>query len=227
MKLRHKFSSVVLVVLSLTLFQSFVFANPSDVCHLELTDSELMKTTRIDRHVPCACKPFRVSQFKDSDIEYFIGGINSTKGADDRIDLERREATTLWNSLDESKSESSRLAARNKLAKDDQLLGYYEDLLAIKDLHGFDFVNEGEVLEALSILDLEQKYPADKYFATGGIMYYARKGQSTTGELDLVVYDRASCKAVLVGEAKLSRSTSKAREQLARFRGFLHDQGQK
>lgn len=227
MNLKHKFSSVVLVVLSFTFFQSFVFADPYDVCHLELTDSELMKTTRIDRHVPCACKPFRVSQFKDSDIEYFIGGINSTKGADDRIDIERREATTLWNSLDESKSESSRLAARKKLAKDDQLLGYYEDLLAIKDLHGFDFVNEGEVLEALSILDLEQKFPADKYFATGGIMYYARKGQSTTGELDLVVYDRESCKAVLVGEAKLSRSTNKAREQLARFRGFLHSQGQK
>jgi hypothetical protein len=227
MKLRSKLSSVVFVLLAFTLFQSNAFANPNDVCHLELTDSELMKTTRIDRHVPCACKPFRVSQFKDSDIEYFIGGINSTKGADDIIDLDRREATTLWNSLDESKSESSRLSAKNKLAKDAQLLGYYEDLLAIKDLHGFDFVNEGEILEALSILDLEEKYPTDQYFATGGIMYFALKGQSTTGELDLVVFERDSCKVVLVGEAKLSRSTSKAREQLARFRGFLHSQGQK
>lgn len=225
MKNRTRFLPLVFVLLTLIFSQAYTFADPNDSCHLELIDSGHMRTTRIDRHVPCSCKPFNIDQFDDSEIDYFIGGINSTNGADDKIDLERREATNLWNALDESKSESSRETALEKLSKDPQLLGYYNDLIGIKELYGFDFINEGEILEGLSLLDLEQKYPADKYFATGGIMYFANMGGDTTGELDLVVFERSSCNVVLVGEAKLSRNTSKARQQIARFRGFLRDQG--
>ncbi len=227
MKIKLKFPSFALFAFAFLLFQIPAYGNFNESCHLELTDSEMMRTTRIDRHAPCSCKPFHLKQFKNSEIDYFVGGINSTKGADQQIDLERSEARTLWYALKESRAAGrARRNAKDKLAKDPQLLEYYNQLLAIKDLHGFTFGNEGEVLEALSILSLENQYPKDKYFATGGIMYFPSSGPSTLGELDLVVYEKASCKVVLVGEAKLSRNTGKAREQLTRFQNFLRSQGQ-
>lgn len=217
-----------LILFTVPVFSSYALVDDSkDACHLNLTSSPLMKTTRIDRHAPCNCKPFKVSQFSDRNIDYFIGGINSTNGADTRIDLDREDARTLWNSLNESKSASFRAEARGKLDHDRQLVGYYNSLNSMKDLYGFDFVVEGEVLEALSLLDLEEKYPKDKYFATGGIMYFEKKGGNVTGELDLVVYERSSCEVVSIGEAKLSKSTSKAREQISRFRRFLSQQNRK
>lgn len=192
-----------------------------DSCHLESIKSKYMRSVRIDRHAPCDCKPFRVEQFSSNDITYFVEGISRTKGADHRIDISRDDARLLWHSLNSKKSQQYREQQVAKINRSPKLTSYYEDLYATKDLYGFDFVVEGDVLEAITIIEMQKNYSPDEFFVTGGISYNNSKGTQTVGELDVVVYERATCKVVSVGEAKLTKGSTKARKQLARFRRFL------
>lgn len=207
------------------LVDASVMAASNDACHFNLTSSSKMKVVRIDRHVPCECKPIAVSQFNEREINYFIEGIKSTKGADIKLDLHRGEATLLWKALNTNYTKEQQDIARAQIAKDKKLSDYILQIDIYKDLHGFDFNSEGEVLEALAILDMEERYPVQNFFSTGGISYFNRLGENVIGELDIVVFERASCTVISVGEAKLSRSTSKARQQIARFRKFLKSNG--
>lgn len=216
---------IFLSFLNLNLVLNFAFAdNSKDACHYNLVEAKSMKVNRIDRHAPCSCKPFNVMQFNDSQIDYFIEGIQRTKGADIHFDLDRDDARTLWYALNENKTPATRNNARNQI-KNNKVISYYDSLVQMKDLYGFNFISEGEILEALVILELEDKFPKDLFFVTGGISYYSHDNRPVTGELDLVVYETATCSVVSVGEAKLTRGTNKAREQIARFRQFLRSQG--
>ncbi|MCO5114637.1 MAG: hypothetical protein M9899_10760 [Bdellovibrionaceae bacterium] len=188
-------------------------------CH-EQTSSRFMRTTRKDRHVPCDCKPFNVHQFKGNHVRYFVQGIRSTKGADEKIDLNRDEARMLWRAFNPKVSEDARLKLQEEiLAKGDRLADYVDVLTEGQMWQGFKFSSEGDVLEALAIAKKEESYPLPHYFVTGGIAYGKNH---TEGELDIVVFERATCKVIEVGEAKLGKGTNDARKQLARFRNFVN-----
>lgn len=193
-------------------------------CHLDLTKSKYMRVVRIDRHAPCGCKPFRVEQFTEEEVDYFVEGIQSTKGADHKMDLTRSEAKLLWEAYNPKKSDSYRASKRHQISRNPKLQNYLELVDRHKDSHGFEFKVEGEILEAVTIMTMERDtYPQEDYFITGGITYFGRSGSQTLGELDIVVFDRDTCKVVSIGEAKLTKSSSKARRQLARFRQFIED----
>lgn len=93
---------------------------------------------------------------------------------------------------------------------------------------GFDKL--GDVLELLTPHYLQEEmnvYPADAYRIDGGVEYRRAPGERTIGELDVIVYERDSCRVVAVGEVKYSspkgmaRALAKARNQIQRFQNFI------
>lgn len=197
----------------------FSAVDVTSACH-EQTRSRFMHVTRKDRHIPCDCKPFNVHQFKGPHVRYFVQGIRSTKGADEKIDLNRDEARELWRAFNPKVSEQTRMQKQEELAQKSERMAYYIEVLESgRQWQGFKFSSEGDVLEALAIAKKEEKYPLPYYFVTGGIAYGKNH---TEGELDVVVFERATCKVIEVGEAKLSKGTNDARKQLARFRNFVN-----
>lgn len=200
-------------------FEGFSAVDPYDVCHNQ-KESRYVRALRVDRHIPCDCKPFNIHQFKSPNVRYIVFGINSTKGANEKIDLNRDEARALWKAFSPKTDEATQVAMQKELAsKSPRLADYIEVLDYARELQGFSFGSEGDVLEALVIAKKEEKYALPYYFVTGGISY----GKThTEGELDLVVFERVSCAVIEVGEAKLSSGTNDARKQLARFRKFVN-----
>jgi hypothetical protein len=90
--------------------------------------------------------------------------------------------------------------------------------------------NVGAVLEILSryyLQDLTDIYPKKDYTIGSGVEYTYAKGKRTIGELDIIVYDRVTCKVTALGESKASspknqrKSLQKARKQIARFKNFM------
>lgn len=102
---------------------------------------------------------------------------------------------------------------------------------------GFSFVNEGDVLEALSAEAFSRDDPntnfnessrlidqwSDDFIITGGLEYHDSTG-GTVGELDVVILGKSDCQVEAIGETKLGlRSLGKAKMQLSRFVGFLRN----
>ncbi|EQC45432.1 hypothetical protein [Bacteriovorax sp. Seq25_V] len=91
--------------------------------------------------------------------------------------------------------------------------------------------NVGAVLEILTryyLQVLTDTYPAQDYAIESGVEYrYAN--QRTLGELDIIVYERATCDVVALGESKASSSKNqhnslmKAKDQLRRIKNFLDE----
>lgn len=77
----------------------------------------------------------------------------------------------------------------------------------------------GTVCEQVARLEMQIQYPAPQYDVLTGIAY--RAGDKTIGELDVIVFESATQKAILVGEVKcwnnLDSALNKAHEQRARF----------
>ncbi|MDG0815192.1 hypothetical protein [Bdellovibrio svalbardensis] len=77
----------------------------------------------------------------------------------------------------------------------------------------------GTVCEQVAKLDMQQIYPAPQYTVITGIQYGTKK--RVIGELDVIVFQNDSKKAILVGEVKCYQDPhagiSKAREQRTRF----------
>ena len=81
----------------------------------------------------------------------------------------------------------------------------------------------GMVCEKVAIIELEKTYPAKDYEIVNGIVY--GDGSRTIGELDVVIFDKRSQDAGLVGEVKcwkcFSGARSNARDQRQRFQKNL------
>lgn len=81
----------------------------------------------------------------------------------------------------------------------------------------------GTVCEQVARLEMQRRYAQREYQVTTGIRYFDQT--RTIGELDLVVIDRFTNRAVLIGEVKcwhnLNGALRKAKEQRARFLGVL------
>lgn len=204
---------------TLQITDTSTLVDPNASCHND-TQSRYMRAVRTDRHIPCDCKPFNIHQFKGK-VNYYIQGIRSTKGADQKLDLNRNEARDLWKAFNIKNDPGYRQQLLQELSADPRLQNYIEILEANKDLQDFQFNSEGDVLEALAIAEKEESYPPPMFFVTGGVSY-GEDPARVMGELDIIVFERATCSVVLVGEAKLGKGVSEARKQLARFRNFVN-----
>jgi len=172
------------------------------------------ETLREDRYVPVHCRDFGVKNFREV-REWFVYGIDGyqKRGFDYEYPVSRTEATWLWEAFKKNKEPTE--WPRN-LDREVELIKTHKEPM------GFEFGSEGEVLELLALVDLEERFSRRDYFMTGGLVYRSRPEAPTTGELDLLVGDMKTCNIVAVGEAKLGSSgLSKAKEQIARFKGFL------
>lgn len=98
-----------------------------------------------------------------------------------------------------------------------------DDYELLKD-SGTDFQVIGVVCEQVARLELYEVYPAERYEIHTGIQYAA--DNHVKGELDVVVIDRASDKAVLLGEVKcwknLEGAYNKAMKQRRRFLSYIN-----
>lgn len=81
----------------------------------------------------------------------------------------------------------------------------------------------GVVCEQVARLELMKTYPESEYHIVNGIEY--GDNTRTIGELDVIVFQKSTQKAVLVGEVKcwrdLKAALSKARNQRKRFQNSL------
>jgi hypothetical protein len=84
---------------------------------------------------------------------------------------------------------------------------------------GVNYEIVGTVCEQVARLELQKQYPPQNFEIINGIEYGDNDG--VIGELDVVVFEKATKKAVLVGEVKcwrdLRSALSKAKEQRRRF----------
>jgi hypothetical protein len=100
--------------------------------------------------------------------------------------------------------------------------GLGEDFRDLKD-SGVDYEVIGAVCEQVAKLRYQEEFASNKYEVITGIEY--SDGSRTIGELDVVVFEKASQKVVRVSEVKCWKSTDgairKAREQRQRFQNFL------
>lgn len=168
---------------------------------------------RNDQEVPAPCRDFKLGYFSENS-RYVIYGLEgaAAKGFTHEYPLSRKEASVLWKSMQSSGAPERSGALGREL----------EILVEGRDVKGFAYRNEGDVLEALALSDLEREYPPSIYFHTGGLAYHEAGNPVTIGELDLVVARRSDCKVVMVGEAKLGlEQLGHARKQLRRIDTFL------
>ena len=102
------------------------------------------------------------------------------------------------------------------------LEGYFA---RIRDLE-FDYGKVGSVLEALAFLELQQIFPETDYEILAGLQYQDFSDR-TAGELDLVVWEKESRRAVRIYEVKLSINLGRARKlalaQLERFKAHIKE----
>lgn len=175
------------------------------------------RNLRSDLTVPEHCRQTELTHFRADQIEFFTMGASGARerGFDQEYPVERDDARILWyafkKDLHEDEGYMGKIRRSQVLSRDyDILMNNFEEM-------GFDFTNEGEVLELLAIVAMEQNLPEDR-FVYGSVFYQDR----VAGELDLMIARADTCAVEAVGEAKLGRALGKARRQLARFRNFLH-----
>jgi len=175
---------------------------------------QYFENLRVDAYVPTYCRDFSLESFSNVK-EWFIYGIDgyTDRGFDYEYPLSRDNATWLWEAFKNGREPQQ---WPRKLTREVEIIKEFKGPM------GFEFGSEGEVLELLSLVDLEKRFSRRDYFMTGGVMYHEGPGQRTIGELDIMVGDMKTCEIVAVGEAKLGTSgLSKAKQQLARFKVFL------
>ncbi len=103
----------------------------------------------------------------------------------------------------------------------EEIIQKYFDILKNEST---DFEPTGAVCERVAVRELVNDYPADKFFIKNGIQYDERN--MTIGELDVVIFDKATGLVEAVAEVKCWRSfegaRKKAKEQRMRFQTYLN-----
>lgn len=164
---------------------------------------------RTDKNIPEKCRNFKIENFRTASkwVIYGISGATK-KGFTHEYPISREEATMLWKAINSNNS-NYKSTQLDILKTDGQVMG-------------FDFKKEGDVLEALALVDLEREYPPNLYVMTGGLAYHEAGGPSLLGEVDVLVMKKTDCSVVAIGEAKLGHGQlSHAKSQLNRFYDFL------
>jgi|GEM_PF-1082778 len=180
-----------------------------------------------DRNVPSHCEDVSAELFT-SDTEIFTFGRADavSMGFTFEHPLQRHNATILWDYFKGYVKGKPNLNIFRKIKESDELFRDYEIIMANYKDQGVSFGNEGDVLETLAVVDLQEIFPAPMYFITGGIVYRQSLEARTIGELDVVVADAETCAVRYVGEVKLGtgRALRKAYQQLQRFSNFVDKQ---
>ncbi|MFN8790170.1 MAG: hypothetical protein ACK5Y2_01790 [Bdellovibrionales bacterium] len=100
--------------------------------------------------------------------------------------------------------------------------GMGEDFAKLKN-SGSDYTVVGTICEDVTKLRFEEEFPSTKFEVVTGVEY--NDGNRTIGELDVVVFDRLTQKAVRVSEVKcwkdMNGALAKARNQRQRFINHL------
>ena len=173
--------------------------------------------------MPSECQTLELEDFSQP-YDLIIYGIegSSSKGFSHEVPIKREEARLLWSVL----KPRGNTRGMDQIRSNPKLDFFYYLLTTSGRDMGFTYHNEGEVLEALALIDLENIYPDDKYFQTGGVAYSNGNGR-IVGELDVLVGRKSDCKILVVGETKLGiGQIAHARSQLQRFESFLRSQNQ-
>ncbi|EQC50698.1 hypothetical protein [Bacteriovorax sp. DB6_IX] len=114
--------------------------------------------------------------------------------------------------------------------REEQMNAYLAYVSKVAKRENIKRPNVGAVLEILSryyLQELTNIYPKKDFTIGSGVEYTYAKGKRTIGELDIIVYDRVTCKVTALGESKASssknqrKSLQKARKQIARFKNFM------
>ena len=102
-----------------------------------------------------------------------------------------------------------------------KLLAIYNTL---RDMDGVKWGNVGSVIEAVALLEFQERYPPPDYAVLGNMSYHDETGR-TIGELDLVLWNVPSNCAAAVYEVKVSdnyrSALRRARSQLRRLKEFV------
>ena len=179
------------------------------------------ESLRFDQNVPNRCQDVSLEHFDDHNLETFFYGPEGAldRGFTHEYPVEREGARELWAAAKDLVMGEN---LDDILRRFSQSPNLQQDLELIADNYqemGFDFHSEGEILEILAILELQESV-GDDYYVFGSV-YYSDK---VAGELDLMVGRVSDCKVEAVGEAKLGlRMLGKAHKQIDRFIGFLRN----
>jgi hypothetical protein len=88
---------------------------------------------------------------------------------------------------------------------------------------GESYQNMGTICEQIARLDFQHEYPAPRYRVETGIAYAV--SNQVIGELDVVIFDTQSRKALMMVEVKcwsdLRDALKKARSQIRRFQSYI------
>lgn len=201
--------------LFVTWFASFqVFASP------------FFTPLRDDLNVPHRCRDMKLSFYSFPAEKVFVGRKGATTmGFTMEYPIARDHATILWKYFRSVVLGNPNNSLKNKIFSNQTLKRDHDIIEANYREHGFDFTNEGEILELLVIEDLYEEFPENEYYITGGVEYHEEYSPKTIGEVDLFVGRRSTCESVVVGEVKLGtqKMLSKAKQQISRFENFLMD----
>lgn len=181
---------------------------------------QFFETKRYSSLTPSHCQEFNIEYFNGPLVwvTYSVHGAVEN-GFTNGVDLSRHEAAQAWRFLRDFtyKGPDARWPI-SMTPRGDKLLSTLENM---RQQMGFTYGSEGEILEAIALLDLANYYDPAHYFFTGGIEYSRGSGR-VMGELDIIVARKSDCKVMVVGETKLGlHRLSKAHKQLARFRHFV------
>lgn len=177
------------------------------------------KSLRNDVTIPEKCREVNLSHFASHDLETFFWG---PQGAQDRgftyeYPVERSDANQLWSYAKQVVVGENVEEIEGRIGQNEEMLRDFRIIVDHYQEMDFDFQSEGEVLEILSILRMDEMLD-DEFYVYGSVTY----ADKTAGELDLMVGRKADCQIMAIGEAKLGlKSLGKAREQMDRFKSFL------
>ena len=181
---------------------------------------------RHDTTVPSHCQEMDFG-FYPQPTDYFVVGRKNAREAGFTFEypVTRDNARTLWTYFKGLVRGEPNEELFQEIWADPEMRRDYVIINGSYQALGFDFGNEGEVLEILAIHDLYREFPSNHYFISGSVEYKHGPDTNTMGEVDIFVGVKETCEAVAVGEVKLGWTSAlkKAKKQLKRFSGFLED----
>lgn len=201
--------SILLLLVTVFIYQ----VGASEIVHL-----------RHDLTIPDECNYNEVSDFFASDLKYFTYSRTGNKGSkfDFSYDISREEIRQLWSIFRSGDQDSGRaMSWKNSSERKKKIFMAIYNHFEKMD---FDFNDEGQVLEILTLVKIKKSLKDDMYI-TGSVAYSGNRTSNRIGELDIVVGYKKDCTIAYVGEVKVNpRRVGHAKSQLARFKRFIENE---
>lgn len=210
----HRILFKSFITFSLSLFTASALAAGKDSY-----GGHYFKSLRDDQTIPEKCREVNLSHFTTHDLdEFYYGPVGANnRGFTHEYPIRRDDAKKLWNMARGLVNGADRRDVEQRLKNDQRMLRDFRIVADHYEEMDFDFASEGEILEILAIVDMQDQVP-EGYYVYGSVFYHDK----VAGELDLMVGRKSDCQIIALGEAKLGlKSLSKARRQLDRFKNFL------